>query len=469
MMLRAFTASIKTTRKSSSQRAIATSACEPWQRTPSAKPLPENTTTGSTKKLSNGLTVISYPLRKHTAALSLFSNSGSRAEISNQFPAGVSHYLQRFAYKNNLFKFSLEVVREIEAAGADLNANITRESIGYHIEGLNTPQLIQTSGEMLRAVAIPTLDEWQLLRARDEIRQEVDHLSTNPHQCAVEALHRVAFGETGLGQSLFCPNYNIEAVDSSHIGQFMRRYYVPSNMVLVGTGVEMGDLEAIGNALFDYSETRNKPSDPPTSAPSKYRGGNFHVLGKTGDTTLYALVHGAPGLNKPKAKETLSILSALLGGAGVRKAERTPGSGVSGLLSTDLFNKSNGWVERTGALCFPYSDASLFGAYLQGEHGYGEEFAKTVGDILKRLSTSLSEADLARGKALAKAQALGVFTSLESVNEYLASQLFLGKDIVYPQGFLDSIDSVSLSDVKSFVTEMLKTEPSYVRVADVPQ
>ncbi|KAJ0703758.1 putative quinol--cytochrome-c reductase, Mitochondrial processing peptidase [Helianthus annuus] len=89
--------------------------------------LPDNVEPGKTKitTLSNGIKIASESSSVKPASIGLYVNSGSIYETPTSF--GVTHLLERMAFKSTYNRSHLRVVREVEAIGGNVTASCSRE------------------------------------------------------------------------------------------------------------------------------------------------------------------------------------------------------------------------------------------------------------------------------------------------------------------------------------------------------
>lgn len=109
--------------------------------------------------LSNGLRVASQETCSPVASVGVYVDAGSRTEQRGE--AGLSHLLQRLAFKSTQTRSHLRVVRDAEDAGLNLGALSSRDALAFSGEGLRSylPELVGTLGESVMA---PLLADWEV-------------------------------------------------------------------------------------------------------------------------------------------------------------------------------------------------------------------------------------------------------------------------------------------------------------------
>ena len=93
------------------------------------------------------------------ASIGLYVDCGSIYESPASF--GVSHLLERMAFKSTTNRSYLRIVREVEAIGGNVNAAVSREQIGYTFDALKTyvPEMVEL---LIDCVRNPVFLDWEV-------------------------------------------------------------------------------------------------------------------------------------------------------------------------------------------------------------------------------------------------------------------------------------------------------------------
>ncbi len=160
-------------------------------------------------KLDNGVRVASQDLGGPVSSVGLFVGAGSRDETPHT--AGVSHALERVAFKGSDSRSKHKMIRDIERSGAVYNASASREAIAYCAEGLrgHTSEMVEILAESALQPSVATSDvgsvKWDI--ATDEISKHVGAMKSQLSQFkndaagrVTEAIHAAAFSGNSLGK-----------------------------------------------------------------------------------------------------------------------------------------------------------------------------------------------------------------------------------------------------------------------------
>lgn len=94
-----------------------------------------------------------------TASIGLYVDCGSIYETP--ISSGVTHLLERMAFKTTKNRSHLRVVREVEAIGGNVQASASREQMGYTYDALKTyvPEMVEL---LIDSVRNPAFLDWEV-------------------------------------------------------------------------------------------------------------------------------------------------------------------------------------------------------------------------------------------------------------------------------------------------------------------
>lgn len=174
----------------------------PVAKTPS-KPSPIQTT-----KLDNGVQVVSQHLDSPVSAVALFVAAGSRHEAPHN--SGVTHLLERLAFKGSTTRSKFRTIRDLERSGALVSAAASRESIAFAAEAIseNIPTLLPILTESALSPESALSDDshinWddavaELDLQKKIIKKDLENFNKDPNAVVTESIHAVAFHGNTLG------------------------------------------------------------------------------------------------------------------------------------------------------------------------------------------------------------------------------------------------------------------------------
>lgn len=350
----------------------------------------------------------------HFSGIGVYIDAGSRYETP--YLRGVSHIMDRLAFKSTTKRTSDEMLEALESLGGNIQCASSRESLMYQSATFNSavPTTVALLAETIRE---PLITEEEVEQQLDTAAYEIGEIWSKPDLILPELVHMAAYKDNTLGNPLLCPNERLTEINKSVIESYRKAFFRPERMVVAFAGVEheeavrlteqyFGDMpkSAIETLLEDSTipppsispssiqqpskllqkipflknlstSATNNASVQPTSdfapssqdllRPSHYTGGFLSLppLPAPSNPNQPALSHIHLAFEAlPISSEdiyALACLQTLLGGGGSFSAGG-PGKGMYSRLYTNVLNQ-HGWVESCVAFNHSYTDSGLFG------------------------------------------------------------------------------------------------------------
>ncbi|KAK7063956.1 Metalloenzyme, LuxS/M16 peptidase-like protein [Favolaschia claudopus] len=381
--------------------------------------------------LPNKIRVATQSTPGHFSSVGLYVDAGSRFE--NPSTSGASHFLDRMAFKTTSTRSSDEMATAVHALGGHIMCNASRESIMYQSSHFHqgTPHALSLIADtVLNASYLHEEIEMQ----RDAARYEVRELSSKPEQILPEVLHSVAYGGTGLGNPLICPEERIDSMNGHTLRKFIKQWYRPERMVIAGAGMPHEELVELTDKYFSslkYSETADPipspltrpmappplaastahpsvrksisraasylfPTSPPTASDSPellnsltpYTGGHRFIYDPSSEFNHVYVAFEGCGIRDDDIY-ALATIQVLLGGGGSFSAGG-PGKGMYSRLYTHILNHYP-QIDHCASFHHIYTDSSLFGLFASFvPYTKGQRSGNTPAQILPHLVHQLS-------------------------------------------------------------------------------
>ncbi|KAJ9618932.1 Mitochondrial-processing peptidase subunit alpha [Taxawa tesnikishii (nom. ined.)] len=402
-------------------------ASQPEERDPAEL---DNVTT-----LNNGIRVASEALPGHFSGIGVYVDAGSRYE--NDALRGVSHIIDRLAFKSTSQRTADQMLESIESLGAT-----------------SIPDTVALLAETIRDAKITDEEVERQLETAD---YEIGEIWSKPELILPELVHMAAYKDNTLGNPLLCPKERLEVIDRRTVEAYRKAFFRPERMVVAFAGVEhveavklaeqyFGDMQGITTSASATEQQTLQPPYPQSSTPSQDQSRLMskipffknlstsaprsatvspldssqiipHPLDVPIDTTIPSRYTGGfltlPPLPIPPnpalprvshihlAFESLPIssdniyalatLQTLLGGGGSFSAGG-PGKGMYSRLYTNVLNQY-GWVENCVAFNHAYTDSGIFGI----SASCGTQYTMRMLDVMCR-ELALLGADTGFGK-----------------------------------------------------------------------
>ncbi|KAK9282165.1 hypothetical protein L1049_005077 [Liquidambar formosana] len=431
----------------------------------SPPPLPDYVEPSKTKitTLPNGVKIASETSPSPAASIGLYVDCGSIYETS--VSCGVTHLLERMAFKSTTNRSHLRIVREVEAIGGNITASASREQMGYTFDALKTyvPEMVEL---LVDCVRNPVFLDWEVNEQLQKVKAELGELSNNPQGLLLEAIHSAGYAGA-LANPLLAPESALNRLNSTILEGFVFENYTAPRMVLAASGVDHEELLSIAEPLFSDLPNVAHPGEP----KSVYVGGDYRCQADSG-TTHIALAFEVPsGWKSEKEAIILTVLQMLLGGGGSFSAGG-PGKGMHSRLYLRVLNEYQE-IQSCSAFNSIFNNTGVFGIYAST----GSEFVSKAVDIVAGQFLAIAtpgqvdQVQLNRAKESTKSAVLMNLESRMIASEDIGRQILTYGERKPVEHFLKAVDEITLRDITTIAQKIISsplTMASYGDVIHVP-
>uniref|UniRef100_A0A665WCY4 Ubiquinol-cytochrome c reductase core protein 2b n=1 Tax=Echeneis naucrates TaxID=173247 RepID=A0A665WCY4_ECHNA len=345
-------------------------------------------------KLPSGLVITSLENYSPASKIGVFVKAGCRYETSEN--QGVTHLLRLASNLTTKGASAFKICHGIEAVGGSLSVTSSRESMIYTVDCLRDD--IDTVMEyLINVTTAPEFRPWEVSDLRPRVKTDKAQAAQNTQIAVVEALHGAAYKNT-LCNSLYCPDYMVDNIQSEHLHQFVQNHFTSARMALVGLGVDHAVLKQVGEQFLNIRSGAGT-----TGAKALYRGGDSGLVHS-------AVVSQSAAVGSSEAL-AFSVLQQVLGaGPHVKRGSNSSGKLVQAVAkaTADPFDVT--------AFNASYSDSGLFGFYTISQ-------AAAVGDVVKSA--------LAQVKAVADGEITRSCSLIIKTENWEINRLTLSKHLTF--------------------------------------
>lgn len=449
--------------------------------------------------LPNKIRVATESTPGHFSSVGLYVDAGSRYETPSV--SGVSHFLDRMAFKTTASRSDEEMSNAIDKLGGQILCSSSRESIMYQSSHFHqgTPLAMSLIADtVINAAFLPE----EIMAQREAARYEIREVTAKPEMILPEVLHEVAYDSKTLGNPLLCPEDRIDVIDEPVMRGFMKELYRPERMVIAGAGMPHDALVELADKHFSSLKFTPSPaiqpqvssSRPvanaqipsqllPSSSPSLYKsltraassylyptssitgqdpallatmppaaatytGGHRFIHDPSSEFNHVYLAFEGVGIHDDDVY-ALATMQVLLGGGGSFSAGG-PGKGMYSRLYTHILNHYP-QIDHCASFHHIYTDSSLFGLFASfvpatGRH-QGNSPAQIIPHLVHQLSlllyTPTSKVELSRAKNQLKSSLMMALESRAVEVEDLGRQVLVHNRKVPVTEMCDKIDAVT--------------------------
>jgi predicted Zn-dependent peptidase len=382
-----------------------------------------------------------------SAALGIWVNSGSRSETPAEH--GIAHLLEHMAFKGTAKRSALAIAEEIEAVGGELNASTSVENTQYYARVLkdNVPLAMDILTDILRN---SEFDPNELQREQHVIVQEIGAALDTPEDLVFDFFSAAAYPDQPVGRPILGTAESVRSMTRQSLFDYLGTHYRGPALVVSAAGavdhdrlVEMAEAGLAGSAV-----------DPgPSPEPARYRGGERREVRDLMEAQI-VLGFGGRSVKSPDYY-TAQILSMALGG------------GMSSRLFQEVREK-RGLCYSIYAFHWAFADGGVFGVHAAtGEDDIAELTPVVLGEI-ERAAQDLTQAEIDRAKAQARAGLLMALESPLSRAGQLARQIIVFGRVIPIEELVQKIEAVTVDDVRRLAGAIFtETAPTVAAIGPV--
>lgn len=394
-------------------------------------------------KFSNGLTVVTADLPGfETAGVAAIVGTGANAETDAE--NGLAHFLEHMAFKGTAQRTALDISREIEILGSNINAMTSRETTSYYVTGLakHMPSAVAIIGDVLTNSLLQPQD---IEKERGVIQQEIKQYDDDPFSICSDRLDSLNYPGQPLGRTILGTQETVSALDRTHFKSFMDRFYTPGNTRVFAAG-KVNHAEVVRTVEAAFAD---------------YNGPD------TGRPEIVTAYQGGVSVERSKPFEQVSVYMALEG-FGDRDERRLMfemfGRVLGGGMSSPLFQEvreKRGLVYAVGAYPETRRDAGRFIIYAGTTAEHVEELIRvSATEIIRIANDGPTEQDFERARN-------SMLNALATVKEKPLATMFslarwyaLEGRIVSPDDMIAQVERITRDDIRLMASTVLQTAPS---------
>ncbi|KIR58819.1 mitochondrial processing peptidase [Cryptococcus bacillisporus CA1873] len=440
---------------------------------------------GTVTTLPNKLRVATESIPGHFHAVGVYIDAGSRYE--SQRTSGVSHLLDRLAFKSTDKHTDAQMTTLIDSLGSQVTCASSRETIMY--QSTVFPQSLPLALELISStIRHPLLLPEELVAQKEAAAYEIREIWAKPELILPEISHTVAFKDNTLGMPLLCPESQLGVLGEEEVRGFMRDWYRPERMVVAGVGMPHEELVMLAEKFFGDMPTTTTTAGSlhpsvtqaqqhlgsksfatasalPVSqdytnlahARARYTGGELYMEKPEEEFVHIHIGFEGLGIHDPDIY-ALATLQTLLGGGGSFSAGG-PGKGMYTRLYTKVLNQYHA-VDFCSAFHHCYADSGLFGI----SASLYPQFASRIVDVMAGQLHALTgpmfggveEKEVKRAKNMLKSTLVMALESRLTAVEDLGRQVQIHGHKVPVEDMCAKIDALTMADLHRVANRILR-------------
>jgi zinc protease len=395
--------------------------------------------------LPNRLTVlVHHEPQSRVAAIVTYVRAGYFDETDDI--VGIAHVVEHMFFKGTP-RFGVgEIARATKAAGGYLNAHTIYDHTSYYTV---LPATAFRRGLEIQADAYASslIDRDELARELEVIIQEVKRKTDNPGAVSVETLYEVLHDRHRIRRWRIGREDALRALTRDQVYGFYRRFYQPSNTVLVIAGGVATD-EALAEVERLYGGQQDEPVQR-SQGPRENGVAEFRYRELAGDVQRTQLLFGWRGVSiRDEDAPKLDLAAAALSW------------GRASRLYRAVRERELASAVRSHNYTLP--EMGVFTVHAETDAAKTIEAARAAWMETQQLGVQpLAEHELARVRQLYEARWLRDLETMEGRANFLASWEALGSWELGPE-YLDAVRGVTAESLRDAARRHLRPDGASV-------
>jgi predicted Zn-dependent peptidase len=353
------------------------------------------------------------------------------------------------AFKGTSRRDTMQIAKEIEAAGGEINASTAMETTAYYARVLKDDWKLAL--DILADILMdPVFDESELAREQDVILQEIAAANDTPDDLVFDLAQLAAYPEHPLGRSILGTAERVSAYAVSDIAGYRDSHYTGERIVVSAAG------NIDHNAMVEETRTRLatlKAGNGNSWKAPEFTGGP-QLVERPLDQTHIVLSFPGVAYNDDSIMAQ-QVLAGVLGG------------GMSSRLFQEVREK-RGLCYSVFAFASSYADGGNISVYAATAPDKAAELVEVTSDVILSLLDNIDDDEVDRTKAQIKASLVMSLESASSRCDQIARQFFAFGEVPDISHFVAKIDEVSTDDLKTLAARLFKhPRPALAAVGDL--
>jgi predicted Zn-dependent peptidase len=391
--------------------------------------------------LPNGVTILSEEMQGiRSVAIGIWVKTGSRHEQPET--NGISHFIEHMVFKGTKNRSALDIARQMDAIGGNMDAFTGKESICFNAKVLDEhlPIAVDVLSDL---VLNPIFDPKDIDREKGVILEEIKMDEDNPDYLVHEIFTQNFWKDHPLGKPILGTRETVRAFNQISVVDNFTNRFAPNSIVISAAGSLNHD-EFVRLITERFSGVKPVPNGHHYPAPKV----NSKIITKNKKSLEQVqLCMGAPAPFIGHEQRYVSyVLNTLLGGG----------------MSSRLFQKvreEQGLVYSIYSDLNPYSDTGCLCVYAGTSRESAPKVVQSVLDEFKRLKNEPVPADeLERVKDQLKGSLMLSLESSTSRMSNLARQDMYFDRFISQDEIIQRVEGVSANEICALANEMFQSE-----------
>ena len=185
------------------------------------------------------------------SGVGVYVDAGSRYE--NEELRGVSHIIDRLAFKSTGSRSSNEMLESLESLGGNIQCASSRESLMYQSASFNSA-VPTTLGLLAETIRDPLITDQEVGQQLETAEYEIREIWSKPELILPELVNLAAYKDNTLGNPLLCPQERLQFINRNVVNKYRDIFFQPERIVVAFVGVPHGEALSLVEQYFGDME-----------------------------------------------------------------------------------------------------------------------------------------------------------------------------------------------------------------------
>ncbi len=392
--------------------------------------------------LDNGVRLVTerIPTLK-SVTVGIWVNAGSRDETPAQ--AGFSHFIEHMFFKGTATRSAIDISREMDALGGEMNAFTTRETTTFYLKVLDQhlPQALDLLSDLFHR---SRLGPKEIEKEKQVVLEEIRMVQDDPEDLVQELHTGQVMGRHPLSRPILGQEATITRLRRQDLLEYIDGHYRPQETVIAVAG-NFDSRQVERTIAREFGRTqRSSSAAPKTRWPPEIFGGVVMKRKPLEQVHLCVGLKGVPVGHKDRY--AVYVVNSVLGGS------------VSSRLFQEVREK-RGLAYSIYSFLSGYSDSGTMTIYAGTRPKEAERVVELIRREVRRMAAKgIERSELKRTKDQMKGSLmLSLESSHSRMNKLAKDELIAGVHTTLEQ-MLAEIDAVTEEQAGRVAHELLAPE-----------
>ena len=188
----------------------------------------------NTKIYKNGLKLVVQSMENfESVSFNMFVKTGSINEAEGYY--GISHFIEHMLFKGTSSRSSLEISKELDSIGANVNAYTDKEETVYYTK--STAENLEKCVEILSDMLFNSVfDKKEMAREKKVVIEEIKMYDDDASSKAELLVNQAFYAGNAFSRDVAGTIQSVKNLTQQKIYAYMQKFYVPANITLSFAG-----------------------------------------------------------------------------------------------------------------------------------------------------------------------------------------------------------------------------------------